>query len=1505
MISLLQKILTCFVFFVFLVLSANAASADVIIDNGAAGTSSTGTWALSGGTAPYGATSLWSRNEATYTFSMTGQVPGTYEVLMWWSGYYSRASSVPLTIYYSGGIQNLTVNQQQNSGRWNSLGTFYFDGSGSVMITAANGDSLSTCADAVQFRHVSSNIAPTAIIDSINPSPANPGEIVTFTGHGTDTDGTITAYEWSSSRDGVIGSSESFTTSSLSTGTHTISFRVSDDGGLWSTAATTQLVVGTPSVELIIDNGDTGTSSTGSWGFSGGTDPYGATSVWSRNGSTYTYTMTGQPSGTYEVSMWWSGYSSRATSVPITITYTGGTSNMTVNQRTNPGQWNSLGTFYFDGTGSVRITAATGDTLSTCADAVKFSLKSSNLPPSAVIDSIDPNPAELGQSITFTGHGTDPDGTIAAYEWTSSRDGIIGTAASFSTTTLTAGTHDITFRVRDNLNVWSTPVTSPLIIQSSNSQPVSFIDSITPNPANAQDPVTFTGHGTDSDGTITGYEWTSSRDGVIGTTASFTISTLTAGTHSISFKVKDDKESWSVAVETSLVILGPNAEPVATIDSVTPNPSNAGQSVTFTGHGTDSDGTITGYEWTSSRDGIIGTAASFSSTVLTVGTHTITFRVKDDRDAWSVPAQASLTVMDAPPAQDIIDNTDTRTSSTGTWLSSAASGYYGTNSVWARDGATFSWLFTPTSSGYFEVFMWWTTTSTRSPSIPVTITHAGGSQTVTINQLEKASQWNSLGTYQFLAGTTYRVTIVSQAGPTSTCADAVKFEPSILSAPVPDFTADVTWGFPPLTVHFTDKTKGIVTSLLWSFGDGSTSIEKDPSHTYTQVGTYTVSLTATNDAGSGIATKSQYIRVDTTGENIYLSDGYSSDALFIPRANDLLKNMGAQNVNGTWTYTNSNTGKRYFIHTIKDPVALATALKEDGAHIIFNGHANFGLGATFATVNETYSQEITAIRYIDDDRFTNFSSDMVSVKIDGVQYGQAYPNWLPIFKDGTSGIMPYTFSQGLPPYNYYITYKVPGDPTLYRVELEDGKYLERFPDSATPAWYSPVSAAPDPSVNPEYFIVNNDIDYNRCDFTGTWPIEKIPGGGYMGKEGYLGYNYQYHAAGTGANKATWTLIVNYPGMYAALASWRADTRNASNAKFTVNHAGGSTVVEMDQRVSEFTNPLGVYYFDTGVYTVTLTDNANARVVADAVVLSAIANPQKIFQAEFDADLQSGNSPLAVQFTDLSGYYNMADATSSITQWRWEFGDGTISTQQNPAHTYSSPGIYTVSLTATDSTGATDTETKTGFVVVGQTAPVRAQFTSASRMGSDRTVVKFTDQSTGNIDSWLWDFGDGTTSTEQDPTHVYSVPGAYAVSLTVSGPGGSHTETEADFVNNIIGIIYADNTAHHRPHFYSRLPGSPITFGKVILDTKTVKIPDEDLRYSRMFYGSCNSCSYYAGTFQRGIMFCTSGDSNSYTGLDYLQRYLMGYTDEQLLTYVNAIQPIHHILNFNLAPPSMR
>ncbi|MHC4233895.1 MAG: PKD domain-containing protein [Planctomycetota bacterium] len=146
--------------------------------------------------------------------------------------------------------------------------------------------------------------------------------------------------------------------------------------------------------------------------------------------------------------------------------------------------------------------------------------------------------------------------------------------------------------------------------------------------------------------------------------------------------------------------------------------------------------------------------------------------------------------------------------------------------------------------------------------------------------------------------------------------------------------------------------------------------------------------------------------------------------------------------------------------------------------------------------------------------------------------------------------------------------------------------------------------------------------------------------------------------------------------------------------------------------------------------------------------------------------------LTVDFTDTSN-----DPNGTVVGWSWDFGDGATSTQQNPSHTYAAAGDYTVTLTVTDNDGETGTATQTASVSASNQAPT-ASFTWAA---TDLTV-DFTDTSSdadGTIAGWSWDFGDGATSTLQNPSHTYAAAGDYTVTLTVTdndGATGTATQT---------------------------------------------------------------------------------------------------------------------------------
>jgi uncharacterized repeat protein (TIGR02543 family) len=147
---------------------------EIIIDNNDPGTSYTGLWQASKGSQYYGINSLWARDGATYTWQMSKQPTGIYEVYMWWSESKTRTMNIAVDIIHRDGTTRVYINQQRNAGRWNSLGQYFFDSAGRVTIIAVNGSNVSTCADAVRFRPVNS-IPTETIIDNSDAATAQTG----------------------------------------------------------------------------------------------------------------------------------------------------------------------------------------------------------------------------------------------------------------------------------------------------------------------------------------------------------------------------------------------------------------------------------------------------------------------------------------------------------------------------------------------------------------------------------------------------------------------------------------------------------------------------------------------------------------------------------------------------------------------------------------------------------------------------------------------------------------------------------------------------------------------------------------------------------------------------------------------------------------------------------------------------------------------------------------------------------------------------------------------------------------------------------------------------------------------------------------------------------------------------------------------------------------------------------------------------------------------------------
>ncbi len=208
------------------------------------------------------------------------------------------------------------------------------------------------------------------------------------------------------------------------------------------------------------------------------------------------------------------------------------------------------------------------------------------------------------------------------------------------------------------------------------------------------------------------------------------------------------------------------------------------------------------------------------------------------------------------------------------------------------------------------------------------------------------------------------------------------------------------------------------------------------------------------------------------------------------------------------------------------------------------------------------------------------------------------------------------------------------------------------------------------------------------------------------------------------------------------------------------------------------------YYGVGLYSVKLTvTNAygsDTEIRTDCLeVLPPVTAPVPVSQ--FTANITQGQSPLPVQFTDLS-------VAEGLSSYQWDINNDGVTdyTVQNPSHTYPAGGNYTVKLTVTNASGS-DSEIKTQYIRVSSpviSIPPTAQFAASPLKGQSPLVVQFTDQSvTTGPSTYQWDVNnDGVTDyTVQNPSHTYPAQGNYTVKLTVTNALGSDTKIRTNYI----------------------------------------------------------------------------------------------------------------------------
>jgi len=211
------------------------------------------------------------------------------------------------------------------------------------------------------------------------------------------------------------------------------------------------------------------------------------------------------------------------------------------------------------------------------------------------------------------------------------------------------------------------------------------------------------------------------------------------------------------------------------------------------------------------------------------------------------------------------------------------------------------------------------------------------------------------------------------------------------------------------------------------------------------------------------------------------------------------------------------------------------------------------------------------------------------------------------------------------------------------------------------------------------------------------------------------------------------------------------------------------------------NPCAIY-INPGTYTVSLTvsNGSGSDTKTVNAMITVFANPV----VDFSADNALGCAPKNITFTD---HTTIGDAP--IVSWRWDFGDGNTSVQQNPTNTYTNPGVYSVTLEVRDANGCEHSKRIDNMVTILASPDV--DFTMSGSSCAFPATITFTNQTTGSqITDYFWNFGDGNTSTQENPVHTYSAPGSYDISLMVTNAAGcSATKTISDFSGS--GSLFAD------------------------------------------------------------------------------------------------------------------
>ncbi len=538
----------------------------------------------------------------------------------------------------------------------------------------------------------------------------------------------------------------------------------------------------------------------------------------------------------------------------------------------------------------------------------------------------------------------------------------------------------------------------------------------------------------------------------------------------------------------------------------------------------------------------------------------------------------------------------------------------------------------------------------------------------------------------------YTITLI--AGDSLGCSDTATAQVTIYPVPVASFTYNAAGACQGGSVTLTNTSTGTIISYNWDLGNGQTSTAQDPVVTYSGPGTYTVTLTVTSDNGC-TATVSQQVTIAPLP-----TANAGPDQTMCVGGNATLSASGG----GTYQW---NTGSTSDIITVSPSSSTTYTVTITDAN-----------GCTATDQVNVAVNPLPNITVSPDQSVCNGQS--VTLSANG---GTTY-SWSPT-GDNTQTIS-----------------VTPGSSTTYAVTGTDANGCQSTA-------FVNVTVNPVPVVNLSNVFI--------CPGTNTVLDAQNAGATYQWSNGATSQTITVTSAGTYT-----VTVTDANGCTASASSVVSQGGTLSNNTSTIAFCqGGSAVLDAG-------NPGNTYLWSNGATTQTITVNnagTYSVIITDAngcsgTVITAV-NVNVIPVADF--------TPHDVCINDATYFNDISSVTiGSITGWQWDFGDGNVSQQQNPVHTYAFPGNYTVNLTVTSDQGCTATNSSS-FTVF----PLpQANFSTMNVCTND--PVTFTSTSTtsvGNIIGWQWNFGDGNNSSQQNPVHAYGAPGTYDVTLLVTTAGG--------------------------------------------------------------------------------------------------------------------------------------